>query len=92
MEEVMQAVAGTEGLSETEILLNETEKFKNIHEQKVAEETKKELSQNAETFGEWILLQNEETIRTHTPQQLQTMFEYDTSVDPEILDYVEFAK
>ena len=92
MEEVVQAVAGTEGLSETEILLNETEKFKNIHEQKVAEETKKELSQNAETFGEWILLQNEETIRTHTPQQLQTMFEYDTSVDPEILDYVEFAK
>ena len=33
MEEVVQAVAGTEGLSETEILLNETEKFKNIHEQ-----------------------------------------------------------
>lgn len=47
MEEVAKAAAenGTEpGLVE------EAEKFKNIHEQKAAEETKKELSQNADTF------------------------------------------
>lgn len=89
MEEVMQAVAGTTGTAE---VIAEAEKFKNIHEQKVAEETKKELSQNAETFGEWILLQDKETINTHTPEQLQTMFKYDISVDPEILDYIKYAK
>lgn len=89
MEEVMQAVAETTGTAE---VIAEAEKFKNIHEQKVAEETKKELSQNAETFGEWILLQDKETIDTHTPEQLQTMFEYDISVDPEILDYIKYAK
>lgn len=89
MEEVMQAVVETTGTAE---VIAEAEKIKNIHEQKVAEETKKELSQNAETFGEWILLQDKETIDTHTPEQLQTMFEYDTSVDPEILDYIKYAK
>ena len=44
MEEVMRAVAKTEGLAETE-------KFKNIHEQKIAEENSKNLSQNAKDYN-----------------------------------------
>lgn len=89
LERVIEEVAKITGNPE---VIAEAEKFKNIHEQNIAEENRKNLSQNADTFEEWILLQDKETIDTHTPKQLQTMFEYDTSVDPEILDYVEFAK
>lgn len=48
MEEVMRAVAETTGTAE---VIAEAEKFKNIHEQKIAEENSKNLSQNAKDYN-----------------------------------------
>ena len=56
------------------------------------ESFEKWASSRKPTIDEWISAQSDEVIKTHTPEQLQTMYEYDNSVDEDVLNYIEFAK